>query len=156
MNTIEKKSLKVGKYVSTEHVDNLIRTYKKERWIQNSEKLGKEDSLHSWYSLEELEEFIQKAKDHGSNGIRLCFGVYEEHNAPKPEMEGKQTVALVATYSEQNDSNEPVLRDLYIDNNGRSGLLAYNATTGWPWIVPGGGTLGTLMIADKDKGMRII
>jgi hypothetical protein len=40
MSTIEKKAVKVGKYVNTEHVDNLIRNYKKDRWMQNSEKLG--------------------------------------------------------------------------------------------------------------------
>jgi hypothetical protein len=45
MITIEKKSLNVGKYVDTKHVDSAIKTYKKERWIHNSKRIGKEDSL---------------------------------------------------------------------------------------------------------------
>ncbi len=45
MITIEKKSLKVGKYVNTEHVDTVVRNYKQERWVYNSERIGKEDSL---------------------------------------------------------------------------------------------------------------
>ena len=50
----QKKTLKVGKYVNTEHINTHIRTYKKERWIHNTERLGKADSLSSWYSIEEL------------------------------------------------------------------------------------------------------
>ena len=56
----EKKSLSVGKYVSTKHVDSVIRTYKKERWVHNSERLGKADSLSAWYSVEEIEAFWRK------------------------------------------------------------------------------------------------
>jgi len=73
MSTIEQKtvgdSLKVGKYVGKEHVDTVIRTYKQERWIYNTERLGKEDSLSVWYSAEELEAFIQKIKASGGNGV---------------------------------------------------------------------------------------
>ena len=69
MITIEKKSLKVGEYVDTKHVDEVIRTYKQERWIHNSKRIGKEDSLSGWYSVEELEEFIETIKDHGADGI---------------------------------------------------------------------------------------
>jgi hypothetical protein len=156
MSTIEKKVVRSGNYVGTEHVDTLIRNYKKERWIQNSENLGKDDTLDVWYSLEELEEFIQTAKLHGSDGIRLCFGVYGEHNAPKPGLEGKQTVAFVATRGEDEGLGAPVLRDVYVRKNGKADLLAYNTATGYPWGLPGGGTLGTIMVADKDKGMRMI
>jgi len=62
MIAIEKKSLLVGKYVSTQHVDKVIRNYKQERWIQNSERIGKEDSLSGWWSIEEIEDFLEKAK----------------------------------------------------------------------------------------------
>jgi hypothetical protein len=54
MLTIEKKSLNVGKFVTTEHVDSVIRNYKQERWIQNSERLGKEDSLSAWWSIVQM------------------------------------------------------------------------------------------------------
>jgi hypothetical protein len=60
MLEVQKKSVKVGKLVNTEHVDTVIRTYKQERWMHNSKRLGKEDSLSVWYSIEELEEFFQQ------------------------------------------------------------------------------------------------
>ena len=63
MLTIQKKSLKVGKFVNTEHVDTVIRNYKQERWVHNTERLGKEDSLSVWHSIEELEELIAKPKN---------------------------------------------------------------------------------------------
>ena len=74
MTAIETKSLKVGKYVDTAHVDTLIRNYKQERWRQNSERLGKEDSLSVWFSVEELEEFIANIKDYNATGVRFYFG----------------------------------------------------------------------------------
>ncbi|HEX9509900.1 MAG TPA: hypothetical protein VF939_05425 [Puia sp.] len=159
VTTIEKKAVRVGKYVSTEHVDSLIRNYKKERWIQNSERLGKEDSLGGWLSADEMEEFIQTAKMYGADGIRLCFGVYGE-GANRPEMNGKQTIAFVATYSEENNAGDIVQKDLYVDRNGEKGLLAYN------WINPfppqmttskfHGSSLGSMMVTDKNKGLRVI
>ncbi|MEI9944099.1 MAG: hypothetical protein WDN26_07715 [Chitinophagaceae bacterium] len=45
MLTIEKKAVKAGKLVNTKHVDTVIKNYKQERWVQNSQRLGKEDSL---------------------------------------------------------------------------------------------------------------
>ena len=90
MLTIEKKSLKVGKYVSTEHVDTVIKTYKQERWVHNSERIGKEDSLSVWYSIEELEEFMATSKENGADGIKFYFAAYPERNI--------ETTCLVATY----------------------------------------------------------
>jgi hypothetical protein len=40
-----------GQLVNTAHVNSLISTYKNERWIQNSERIGKNDSLSTWYGL---------------------------------------------------------------------------------------------------------
>ena len=62
MVTIEKKSIKVGKLVDTEHVETLIRNYKQERWAHNSKRIGKEDSLSVWFSVSELEEFFYQGK----------------------------------------------------------------------------------------------
>ena len=73
----QKKSVKVGKRVNTDHVNAAIRNYKQERWVHNSKRLGKEDSLSVWYSLEELEEFLATSKAHGGDGIRLYFGAYD-------------------------------------------------------------------------------
>ena len=84
MTTIQKKSLKVGKSVGTDHVNTVVRNYKKERWVHNSQRLGKEDSLSVWYSIEELEEFMSIAKNHGADGIKLYFGAYDEENKEQP------------------------------------------------------------------------
>ena len=125
MRTIEKKSLKAGKFVNAAHVSNLIRNYKKERWIQNSERLGKKDSLGVWLSAEELEEFVQVAKMHGADGVRIYFGVYGD-KAPKAGMEGNQTVALVATQESETEGAEIVHRDLVIEKDGARDIVAYN------------------------------
>jgi hypothetical protein len=42
--------------------------------------------------LEELEEFLTKAKDHGGDGIKLYFGAYDQEHAPQPMYAGRQTV----------------------------------------------------------------
>ena len=55
MLATQKKTLKAGKLVDTGHVNTLIRNYKRERWVHNSKRIGKEDSLSVWYSIEELE-----------------------------------------------------------------------------------------------------
>jgi len=162
MRTIDQKTVKAGKYVGTEHVDTLIRNYKKDRWMQNSERMGKEDTLGIWFSIDELEEFMQTAKLHGADGIRLCFGVYGE-NAPRKGMEGRQTIALVATGS---DGENAIGNDVYVRENGKTGLLAYNAGMPfWPFTSPTtppattvtlkADEIGSLMVADKD-GLTII
>jgi hypothetical protein len=155
MTTIEKKSLRVGKYVDTNHVDTLVRTYKQERWAANSEHLGKEDSLSVWYSVEELEEFIQKAKQSGADGIRMHFGVYPE-NFYKQEVAGKQTIVMVA--NKQEETTEGLVeRNVYTEKNKE--ILAYNMgglggeepATGW--IVDG---VGVTIVNRGDKGLFVI
>lgn len=126
MTTIQKKSLKVGKQVNTKHVDTVIKNYKQERWVHNSKRLGKEDSLSVWYSIEELEEFIAKSKDHGADGIKLYFGAYDKNYEEQPLFAGRQTIALVATkhkVTEAGGSN----KDIYIQTEKSSSILAWNA-----------------------------
>ena len=166
MSTIEKKAVKAGRYVNTEHVDTLIRNYKKDRWMQNSERMGKEDTLGIWFSIDELEEFMQTAKLHGADGIRLCFGVYGE-KASRKGMEGRQTIALVATTADEENTAYPIGKDVYTQRNGVSSLLAYNSGIPWPFINPTGPVppssttmskaleVGALMVADEN-GLTII
>ena len=160
MIKFQKKSLKVGKYVNTEHVDSLIRTYKKERWIHNTERLGKPDSLSSWYSIEELEEFIATAKKEGADGIKLYFAAYPKDFAKVPEYAGRQTTVFVATKQKQTESGV-LNKDLYV--NGQSGpeILAYNMGVLCPPYCGGKGVgsddgLGITVIDKKEKGMIII
>lgn len=122
MTTIQKKSLKVGRYVDTNHVDSVIRNYKKERWVRNSEHIGKEDSLSVWYSVEELEGFIEKIKEHGGDGIKMYFAAYPENFDKKPEYSNRQTIVMVATRSRESEAGL-TNKDLYT-NPGQ--ILAYN------------------------------
>lgn len=121
----QKKSVKAGKLVNTEHVNRVIRNYKQERWVHNSKRLGKEDSLSVWYSVEELEEFLAKVKDHGGDGIKLYFGAYDTEHAPQPLYEGRQTVVLVAT-REKRTEHGLVDKDVYVNTGKETTILAYN------------------------------
>ncbi|AXY76293.1 hypothetical protein D3H65_20865 [Paraflavitalea soli] len=136
MTTIQKKSLKVGRYVDTKHVDTVIRNYKRERWVHNSEHIGKEDSLSVWYSVEELEEFIQKIKNHGGDGVKMCFGAYSEDFDVKPDYNNRQTIVMVATRSKETETGV-ANKDLYI-NPGQ--ILAYNIGSICPPTCSSGGT----------------
>jgi hypothetical protein len=160
MLTIQKKSLSVGQYVSTAHVDKVIRTYKKERWVHNSERIGKADSLSGWYSLEELEEFVDKVKSHGGDGVRLYFSAYPHNYTETPEYADRQTVVLVATKSKGNGQN----KDLYITDGDQTNILAYNSMKLCPPFcgptLPDDGSewggLGVALIDQGKKGLSVI
>src|SRR5258708_3469522 len=114
MLVIEKKSLKVGKFVNTEHVNSVIRTYKQERWVHNSERLGKEDSLSVWHSIEELEELIAKAKEHGGDGIRFHFAAYPKDYTEQPLYAGRQTIVMIATKQKETEKGL-ANKDIYMN-----------------------------------------
>jgi hypothetical protein len=126
MYTTQKKSLKVGKLVNTEHVDTVIRNYKKERWVHNSKRLGKEDSMSVWYSVEELEEYLEKVKMHGGDGIKMYFAAYSHDYEEQPLYAGRQTVVLVGT-KQKETSNGAMNKDLYVTTDQGSSILAYNS-----------------------------
>ncbi|MBS1933374.1 MAG: hypothetical protein JST96_05190 [Bacteroidetes bacterium] len=158
MSTIEKKSLKVGKYVNTEHVDTVIRTYKKERWVHNSERMGKPDSLSAWYSVEELEEFLDKAKQHGGDGIKMYFAAYPENYTATPEYAGLQTLVLVATKSKETE-NGIANKDIYFTKDGSTEILAYNASRLCPPFCGSGvefGKIGVTIIDNGIDGLSVI
>jgi hypothetical protein len=138
MITSEKKSLSVGKYVDTAHVDTVIRTYKKERWVHNSKHIGKEDSLSGWYSLEELQGFLDNAREHGADGVKMYFAAYPADYAEKPEYAARQTVVLVATKSKET-GGKTINKDVYITDGENTNILAYNAASLCPPFCGGGG-----------------
>lgn len=167
MTTIQKKSLKVGRYVDTNHVDTVIRNYKRERWVHNSERIGKEDSLSVWYSVEELEEFIEKIKMHGGDGVKMYFGAYSEHFETKPEYSSRQTIVMVATRSKETETGI-ANKDLYI-NPGQ--ILAYNLGSACPPNCPNGtgkpigpgdasgddwGGIGVTIVDRGPKGFTVV
>lgn len=125
MLEVQKKSLKKGRQVDTKHVDTVIRNYKQERWVHNSKRLGKEDSLSVWYSIEELQEFMEMSKEHGADGIKVYFGAYAHDYKENPLYAGRQTVVLVATKHKETMNGE-TNKDLYIPKDNGSVILAYN------------------------------
>ena len=169
MLTIEKNSVKTGRFADTQHVDTLISNYKKERWAYNSERLGKADSMSTWYSIEEMEAFLEKAKLHGGDGVRIYFGAYPTDFAEKPEYAGRQTVVFVATKAKETETRGIANKDLYIATENGTSILAYNYTPLCPpYGCPGGksgtgiaegddwGGIGTTLVDCGDKGMIVV
>jgi hypothetical protein len=139
MNTIEKKSVNVAKSVGKQEIDSLIRAYKQERWAANSDRIGKADSLSVWFSVEDLESFIDTVKANGGNGVRFHYGVYSAENAPIPELEDRQTLVMIGNRS--NDGTAKTSKQLFSHNNGQPEVVA--SLTGYPCPpVCGSGTLG--------------
>lgn len=116
---------KRGKLVNTQHVNELVGNYKKERWIQNSQKLGKVDSLSTWYGLDELQSFLQLARQHQADGIKMYYGVYGNDFEGDPELRGRQTVVLVATKQKTVGGNI-VNKEIYLHKDGKPEILAFN------------------------------
>jgi len=153
-----------GKYVNSKHVDSLLTNYKKERWVQNSKHIGKEDSLSVWYSVEELQEFLDTAKANGADGIKMYFGVYKADTAKDQGYEDRQTIVMVASKNKINSNGRGVDKSIYITTGNDTRILAYNAGRICP---PYCGTdtdtenadwdnLGIILIDKKDEGMIIV
>lgn len=163
--TIEKKSLKVGKYVDTDHVNTVIANYKQTRWVHNSRRIGKEDSMSAWWSIEEIEEFLAHAKDHGANGIRFYFGAYPHDYTGDPNYADRQTIVMAASKQVETESGK-VNKDVYINTDKGISILAYNAPLMCPpYGCPRGGGLadsddwggiGTTLVDRGDEGMVVV
>jgi hypothetical protein len=165
MLTIEKKSLQVGRFVDTHHVNTVIRQYKQERWLENSRRIGKDDSLSVWYSVEELEMFLAKAKDHGANGVRMYFAEYPANYHPEADMANRQTIVMVATKSKTGATDS---KDVYINDGNKTSILAYNFGQTCPNYCPGTGKggggldgdtwgdIGTTLVDKGDEGMIVL
>lgn len=157
-----------GRLVDTTHVDTLISNYKKNRWRDNSRKIGKPDSLSAWYGLEELQEFLSLAKQNNADGIKMYFGEYPEDFQENPDFQSRQTVVLVATKRTQSGSTTKN-RDIYVHNNGKPQILGFNFGQICPPYCgtedPSDGTwliqfeterIGITIINDEQDGLIII
>lgn len=163
MQTLTTPKTRVGKFVNTAHVDNVIRNYKKERWIQNSDRIGKEDSLSAWWSIEEMEDFIEQAKMHGADGLKFYFGAYGEDHKENPEYAGRQTLVMVGTREAQTALGVKN-KDIYVQTDNGTNILAYNRGVlcppdcgPRPETIPGEGEniLGLTIIDRGEKGMLV-
>ena len=92
-----KTAKNAGRRVNGKHVKELLAEYKQMRWVHNSDRIGKADSLSVWYGIDELQDFINTARQSGANGIKMYFGVYSKENASDIKYEGRQTIVLVAS-----------------------------------------------------------
>jgi hypothetical protein len=159
MLLVEKKSLKVGKFVNTAHVNTVIKQYKQERWVNNSKHIGKEDSLSAWLSIEEMEEFIAKAKEHAGDGIRVYFAAYPENYQDQPEYAGRQSIVFVGTKFKETETGQAAHKDIYINTGKGSSILAYNSVYICPpFCKPKGGMddIGITIVDKGDEGMAVI
>ena len=153
MTTVEKKSGKVGKFVGTEHVETVRRNYREQRWIQNSRRIGKPDSLSVWFSLEDVEGFLEKLKNHGGNGIRFYFGAYDTEFVEKPLYAGRQTIVMVGTRQKATGNGEVGYdKDMYISTKEGTSILAYNVGRPCPPVCTSGDGMDDLGITIVDKG----
>jgi len=155
MNTIEKKSVNAGTYISKNEVNELTSAYKQERWAENSERLGKSDSLSVWFTVDELENFLEKVKAGGGNGVRIHFGVFPQ-DYRKQEVAGMQTLVMVANRSK--DGSLENAKELFIDKNGKPEILALDGPTLCPpFCGTGGSGLGkSSLIVREGSGMEVI
>ena len=152
MITVTSKKRIAGKFVNTAHTNTIIRNYKQERWVNNSKHIGKEDSLSVWYSVEELEQFLEKIKLHGADGVRFYFAAYDKDYEEQPLFAGRQTLVMVATQAKETEKGT-VDKDVYINTNNGNSILAYNnGHICPPWCKPNSFDDGDLGIAIVDKG----
>lgn len=124
MTTTTCSVTKKGTRVSSDHVNSLVKNYKQERWLDNSKKLGKPDALSTWYGLEELQQFLDEAKKHHADGIKMFYGVYPP-DYEISELAGRQTVVLVATRKANNQPGA-VNKAILLNHNGKKEMLAFN------------------------------
>jgi len=159
MNTIAKKSVHEGHYVSKNQLDTLTSAYKQERWVNNSDQLGRSDSMSVWLTVEELENFLERVKINGGNGVRLHFAVHGE-NPVIAEQAGMQTVVMVANRSK--DGSLQNAKELYTEINGKPEVIAYLPAPLCPPMCGGGlgggidGLGKATLVVRGDNSMEII
>jgi hypothetical protein len=162
MITQNETSTNQKKDASTEQLSQLIREYKQSRWVANSEKIGKPDSLSASFTIEDLERFIEEAKANGGDNIKFYFAAYPEHYADVPEYAGRQTIVPVATRNCINASGTLAVKDIYVPKDGQLKVFTAGSV---PYLCPpfckppsegGMGDLGITLVDLGDKGMEII
>ena len=153
---------KHGRLVGKVHVDELVRNYKKQRWLFNSQRIGKDDSLSTSFDLGSLNEFLKQASQANADSIRVYFGVYPENYDENPEYSNRQTIVMVATRQIQQENGEIIDKEILIKKKDRFDILAFNfgricppdCGTGTP---PDNdtGSIG-ITIFTNESGMRVI
>lgn len=120
------KTMKAGQFVDNKHVTMLRENYKRNRWVANSERLGKPDSLSVWYSLDELKQYIETAEAAGADGIRVYFGVYPSVFPENILLQDRQTVVFVATQQKTSQTGKTESKDLYVSTPDGPEIIGFN------------------------------
>jgi hypothetical protein len=158
MSTIEKELVVTPspRYASKQEVDTFISTYKKERWAHNTEHLGKEDALSGWYSVEQLQQFIEEVKMRGGDGVRFHFGVYPDNYSEAPGYIGRQTIVLMGTRSK--DGTVQSSKQLYIADGETTRPVAMIGVPPCPEVCPWGfpDPFGLAIVDHPEKGITIM
>ena len=149
-----------GQLVGKAHVEELVSNYKKQRWIHNTNRLGKEDSLSAWFNLEALEGFLELAREQHADGIKIFFGVYPENFEKKPEYSGRQTLVLVATKEKADPEGGVVNKEIYVQRDGQPEILAFNYSNICPPScgsgLPGSGNEFEIGISIFENNNRVV
>ncbi len=160
MTTQVKNNVKIKRTARTEETETFIREYKQKRWVQNSERIGKADSLSAWYSVEELENFLALTKSNGGDGVRFFYGAFPENYSAQPEYAGRQTLVMIATKSRTQNDGCTVDKNIYRKNNGRVEILSGGIPRTCPPSCPppdgGMGDFGITIVDRGSKGMEIV
>lgn len=124
--------------------------------------MDREDSLNVYYTIDELQEFLQRSKEAGADGIKIHFGVYPANYAAKPEYAGLQTTVFVATRKVQTECGE-VEKNVYVETAKGPKILAYNNGNipGPTPLKPMGrddewGGIGTTLVDRANQGLVVV
>lgn len=103
--------------ITSDIASDLNKRYNEKRSGLILSDIGKEDANAVWYSLEELENYINYIKTKGSekgievNGIRFYIGVYPEDEVKHKEKAGLTTIFLSPTKKKSSNILERSLVD---------------------------------------------
>jgi hypothetical protein len=120
------KRLKTGRFVTNHHVNTLRRNYEAKRWVENSKRIGKQDSLGVWYGLDDLRCFLDTAEKSGADAVCLYFGVYPSSFPGETWRENTQTVVFVAGKQTIAANGVTVPTDIYVPGPNGPQLIAFN------------------------------
>ena len=117
--------------------------------------------MSAWWSVEELEEFIEHAKTHGADGVKFYFAAYDKETAPMAEYTDRQTLVMVATKQKENADGTTKNKDIYVATDKGTNIVAYNAGRLCPPLCGQSQDLdndeiGITIVDTKDKGFVVI
>ena len=120
------------KCISVEEARNLQNNWKKSRGKEIASGQGYEDTREFWYSITELEEYIQYVKEKSveqgikNPGLRIYLGAYPKQG----EKKSLSTIFISPTTDEIVETNSAENEDVYVNNYSIEPLNL--SQSGWP------------------------